>query len=220
MRLNPEEVSYNRNAGRYVVDGKFVGNSVIMHLLDREQQELEVKLKAHTRLMAAGRITLADWQLRMAGSLKDSHLRMGVLGSGGKAQAGARQYGAIGYQLRRQFEYLDNFAQALHQGKLTKDQAIARAGLYADSPKLSFYRAEQIAKETAGFTEARRRLDAQARHCPDCIGYSTGGAWQPISTVTVPGVGCRCGQHCRCSIEYRRRGRPDPRRLNRGILAT
>lgn len=219
MPFSPEEIRYNPKAGRYVrADGKFVGREVIRNLVDQEQQQLAVRLKAHTRLMAQGQIPLAEWQLRMAGSLKDAHLRSMTLGSGGKDSLTNRHYGATGYQLRQQFAYLDGFAKALADGKLTAKQAIARAALYADSITVTFGRAEQISREESGFDEALRSLDSQAQHCGSCVGHSTNGQWKPIEEVITPGVNCECGGHCRCSVIYRRR--PSSSALNReGILA-
>lgn len=219
MPFNSEEIAYNPRAGRYVrSDGKFVGKEVIRNLVDQEQQRLQVRLQAHTRLMADQRITLAEWQLRMGESLRDSHLRVGTLGAGGRARTEAQHFGAIGYQLRRQYQYLDGFARALYEGKLTQEQALRRAASYADSINTTFHRAEQISRESEGFDEALRSLDPQAKHCPSCLGYSTYGEWKPVSQVVTPGTNCECGQHCHCQIYYRRSNRPNPLSLNRGTL--
>lgn len=220
MPFSSEEISYNSRAGRYVrSDGKFVSKEVIRNLVDQEQQRLQVRLQAHTRLMAANTISLPEWQLRMAESLRDSHLRMGALGAGGKDRTQAQHFGAIGYQLRRQYQYLDGFARALYEGKLTQEQALRRAGSYADSINTTFHRAEQISRENEGFDEALRSLDSAARHCDQCREYSTYGQWKPVSQVVPPGTNCACHAHCRCSISYRRSNRTDPTILNRGTLA-
>lgn len=220
MTFSTEEISYNPRAGRYVrSDGKFVGKEVIRNLVDQEQQRLKVRLQAHTRLMANQQISLAEWQLRMGESLRDSHLRMGTLGAGGQARTQAQHFGAIGYQLRRQYQYLDGFARDIYEGKLTREQALRRAAMYADSSTTTFHRTEQISRGLEGFDEALRSLDPQARHCPSCLTYSTYGEWQPISQVITPGTNCECGQHCHCQIYYRRSNRPKPLSLNRGTLA-
>jgi plasmid stability protein len=220
MPFNFEEIAYNAKAGRYVrADGKFVGKEVIRNLVDQEQQRLQVRLQAHTRLMANQTITLAEWQLRMAESLRDSHLRAGTLGAGGKARTEAQHFGAIGYQLRRQYQYLDGFAQALHEGKLTREQALRRAAMYADSMNTTFHRAEQISREREGFDQALRSLDSSSKHCTQCLAHSTYGEWKPVALVVSPGTDCACQAHCRCSIAYRRSSRPKPTILNRGTLA-
>ncbi len=220
MPFSTEEISYNPRAGRYVrSDGKFVGKEVIRNLVDQEQQQLKVRLQAHTRLMTNQQITLTEWQLRMSESLRDSHLRIGILGAGGQARAQSQHFGAIGYQLRRQYQYVDGFARALYEGKLTREQALRRAGSYADSINTTFHRAEQISREDEGFDEALRSLDPQARHCGSCVEHSTNGEWRPTSQVVPPGTNCACGQHCKCQIYYRRSNRPNPTILNRGTLA-
>lgn len=207
MPFDPNEVTYNPRSGRYQrADGQFVGKEAIQNLIAQEQQRLAARLQGHTRLMVDRQISLAEWESRMAGSLRDSHLAIGAVGSGGKSRMTSRQFGAIGYQLRRQFQYLDGFAQALHQGKLTRTQAIARAGLYADSITTTFHRAEQISRQSEGFDEALRALDPQAKHCPSCLTYSTNGQWKPLVDVVSPGNNCECGQRCKCQIYYRKSG--------------
>ena len=203
----PSEVVYSAKTGRYIwADSKkFVSRAVISNLLDQEQVRLGTQLRAHTRLLAKNQITLPEWQTRMAIDLRDSHLRMGLLGSGGKSQIGSRQYGAIGYQLRQQYNYLDGFAHAIAKGNVSPKQALNRASQYADSIRLTFHRTEQITRGAEGFDEAMRMLDPQARHCSDCIAHSTNGKWVRASAVTIPGTNCKCGQHCRCKIVYRKR---------------
>lgn len=204
MPFSIGEISFNPNTGRYRrSDGKFVSRQTVLNLAEQEQQQLSVRLKGITRLLAGEKITLGEWQLRMAEALKDSHLRLGALGAGGADKLGPQQYGAIGYQLQRQYQYLDGFANALYNGRLTIKQAIARAGLYGESAGITFNRIEQISREADGFTEAKRNLDPQARHCPSCLRYAT-NKWVPIDQVVSPGTACECQNKCRCQIQYRR----------------
>jgi hypothetical protein len=211
-------VSYNPSAGRFIDSaGKFVAQSVVDNLLEQEQSQLAVRLKALTRLLSDQKISLSDWQLRFADTLKASHLRMLSLGAGGQERLTSRHYGAAGYQLGKQYDYLSNFAQQIHQGEITIKRAIQRAGQYASSIRPTFARAVQLSREAEGFNEAKRSLDPQANHCPSCIGHSTNGRWVPIAQITPVGTNCECGQRCRCSIQYRRRV---PVSLNRGTLST
>lgn len=212
------EIVYNSNAGRYVYadSRQFVPNAVIDNLLDQEIKRLETRLAATTRLLADDKLTLAEWQTRFATTLRDAHIQIGALASGGKNQMGSQQYGAIGFQLRRQYQYLDGFAQDLQDGKLTAAQALSRSRQYGSSINTTFHRLEQVTRQSEGFNEAKRGLDPQARHCASCPGYSTNGEWRAIDQVVSPGVNCECGQRCRCPISYRR----NPNVLNQpGVLA-
>lgn len=197
-------IAYVSSTGQYrdLGSGQFVRRSDVLKLVDQETQRTKIRLQANTRLLISGKIDLPEWETRMAQSLKDSSLRIAALGSGGKDGMSQRHYGTIGRQLRDQYEHLDGFARALAGGKLTPNQALYRAGLYADSVKVAFHKAEKLTKESESFQSAKRSLDPQAKHCASCLSYSTGGEWQPIDQVTPPGVDCECGQFCRCTIVY------------------
>jgi hypothetical protein len=211
-------ITYNPQTGRYVgADGRFVPASVIANLLDQEQAQTAVRLKALTRLLIDQKITLSDWEQRFAQTLKESNVRALALGAGGKARLTQRHYGSVGYQLQQQYKYLDNFAQQLSGQKLTEAQAIRRSGLYASSVRVTFNRSEQISREAEGFNEARRSLDPQAMHCDSCLVHSTNGLWIPADQVVPAGVDCECGQWCRCTVTYRRR--PASALNQPGILA-
>lgn len=204
-----DEIRYNPNAGRYIdAAGKFVARAKIENLLDQEQAATEVRLKTLTRMLAHRKLSLQQWESQFASTLREAHLKMMLLAVGGQESLTAQIYGAVGYQLRRQYGYLDNFAQQLAAGSITEPRAIQRAASYARSLRSTFSRVEQLARETEGFTEAKRSLDPQARHCASCLRYSTRGAWVPISIVVAPATNCECGQNCRCTIAYRRRRRP------------
>jgi hypothetical protein len=200
-------VTYDRRASQYRNDkGQFVPRPEITRLLNQEIGRSEARLKAHTRLLTQGKIHLAEWQIRMAETIKTSHLQMAMLSSGGKEQLTPRHYGAIGSQLRKQFEYLDNFARDLYAGKVTPTQAIRRSGLYAESVKITFSRAEQISRIEEGFNAGKRILDAGARHCSECIDYQR-LEWTAIADIIPVGTNCSCQNRCKCRIVFARIGR-------------
>jgi hypothetical protein len=204
--LQPEEIGYNARAGRYFYRDtkRFVPNAVIQTLVDREEAALGVRLQGLTRLLAGRKITLQDWQTRFAETLKLSHIRMAALAAGGKEGLTAAHYGAVGFQLRQQYGFLGRFAQAIADGTISEARALQRSRQYARSIRVSFGRSQQLTKGTEGFTQARRTLDAQARHCGDCVRYAALG-WTLSEMLPTPGMACACGQQCRCSIFYRKR---------------
>lgn len=196
-------IEYNSGSGQYrnLTTKRFVGRLEVMRYVDQEAQRTQTRLQAQMRLLIESKIDLPEWERRMAQTLKDSHIRMATLGAGGKPGLTQRHYGAIGYQLREQYRYLDGFAQDLAAGKLTPKQALYRSGLYANSIKLAFHKSEQITKASEAFRSAKRLLDPQAHHCSSCLGYAALG-WQPIEEAVSPGVSCECGQFCKCTIIY------------------
>ncbi|MGL5926364.1 hypothetical protein [Chroococcidiopsis sp.] len=204
-----QRVSYARKVGKYRDDntGRFVSRDRILRLVDEEVARLATRMKAHARNLTAGNIDLPTFQQRAVEDLKLSHVRMAILGSGGKSLTTSAQYGATGRLLREQYNYFDGFARDLAAGKLTKAQAIQRASLYGASTRSAFHQSEKIARGREGFKLASRVLDAGAQHCPSCLRYSTNGLFVPIEQIISPGVNCECRFRCRCRIEWKKDNR-------------
>ena len=200
-----QRLEYTRSLGqfRYVDTKKFVSRDRVLYALDQEVQRTSTKLQGLTRLMASGKLELAEWQNRMAEEIKLSHLRTSAFGGGGKQQLTQRHYGYVGNQLYKEYQALDGFAQALARGELTQEQALRRSAMYADSARISFFQSEKTTKEVDGLY-GLRRLDSQSQHCEDCIGYDTQGRYVPASEIVPVGTACRCFARCRCQIFYRK----------------
>lgn len=198
--------TYDRRTGSYrASNGKFIGRATILRLVDEESDRLSTRLKAHTRLLTSNSIDLPEWQQRMAEDIKLSGIRMGVFASGGRSQTSSAVYGTVGRELREQYKYLANFAQDLAAGKLSKQQAIARAGMYGGSARVAFHQAQKVTRKREGFVEAKRSLDPGAIHCASCLLYDTQGQWLPVEQVTMPTINCQCMFRCRCAVFFRRR---------------
>jgi len=197
-------MQYDSRAGQYrdLTTGRFVRRPEVMRVVEAEEQRLKVELQRHTRALISEQVDIAQWQTKCAESLRASHIRIGALGSGGIENMTSAKYGAIGYQLRTQYEYLSGFAVDLAEGFLTPAQALVRVGRYSTSIRPSFHRCEQITRQDEGFRTAKRSLDPIAQHCRSCIRYSTQGRYVPISEVVMPGTACECGQSCRCQVSY------------------
>jgi hypothetical protein len=198
-------VVFNPKTGRYrnAATGRFVSRADGLKLVDTESARVKFRLQGHTRLLLSEKISLSEWEKRMAETIKESHIRMTMLGAGGKNRASNAHFGAVGATLRREYRYLHLFSNQISRGELTSKRILSRAGSYAASTRKSFYKGEQLSRAIAGVKLAKRDLDPQARHCTDCIGYSTNGEWLPIEMVVVPGHACQCGGRCRCSIYYK-----------------
>jgi hypothetical protein len=197
-------LQFDSSSHRYrnLETGRFVQRDEVLRLVDEETSRLEVRLKGHARLLVSGKIEISEFQTRMAQSLKESHIRMAALGGGGLKQMTPQQYGHVGQQLKKQYQFLYKFGRDLEENKSSSVQIIRRAGMYAQSTKTSFHQAEFTARGRVGFY-AKRLLDAQARHCPECINYQQ-LQWRLISQIVPPGVNCTCGGRCRCRIVFRK----------------
>jgi hypothetical protein len=196
-------LEFDPRAHRYrnTTTGRFVRYAEVIEVADNEVLRLEVRLMGHARLFNSGKIDIAEFQTRMALSLKESHLRMAMLGAGGKKRMDSKQYGHVGQQLRKQYEYLHQFGQTLEGGTLTEEQVLRRAKSYAKSVNIAFRKAELVARGEVGFY-AKRLLDPQAKHCAECISYQQ-LQWTIVASIVPPGVDCSCGGRCRCRLVFR-----------------
>lgn len=194
---------YSPRTGQYIgTDGRFVSRARVLELVDNEQRRTEVRLQGLTRRLISGVLTLPDWESEFAQELKRSHIRLAMLAAGGRDGMNSRAYGIVGANLRAEYGFLDGFANALFRGEVSEKQALARAKLYGASVRGSFFKVERSAKESEGFTTAKRELDPQAEHCADCLRHSTNGRWVAIEDVVPVGVRCKCRWRCRCSVVY------------------
>lgn len=198
------QLQFDPNSHRYrnIETGRYVSQVDVMRVVDEEVARTEVRLKAHARLLSQGKIDVAEFQTRMAQTLKESHLRNASVGAGGIKQLSPVHYGKVGAELKKQYKYLDGFGKDLADGKLTPEQALRRAGSYAKSARTSFFEAEFTSRGKVGFY-AKRLLDAQSKHCQSCISYQR-LQWTLIELVTPPGVNCECGGRCRCRLVFRK----------------
>ncbi|MFK0731396.1 MAG: hypothetical protein ACFKPT_02705 [Gloeotrichia echinulata GP01] len=197
-------LQFDPNSHRYrdSETGRFVSAVDVTRLIDREINRTEVRLKGHARLLIQGKIDIAEFQTRMAQSLKEAHLGVAAVGAGGAKQLTPTHYGKIGAELKKQYKYLYGFGQDLQQGKLTPEQILRRAGSYSKSARTSFFAAEFTSRGKVGFY-GKRLLDAQSRHCQSCIGHQRLN-WTLIQMITPPGVDCECGGRCRCRLVFRK----------------
>jgi len=171
-------------------------------LIDEERVRMQVRMQGHMRLQISGRISVEQFQLRVANDLKLSAIRMASFAAGGMDKMDAKRYGKVGAFLRNQYKFLARFGEDIESGVLSERQLLARAKLYGSAAKTMFFQAEKETKKKERFNQARRDLDPQANHCASCLSYAVG--WRPIEEVVEPGVRCECNHNCRCRITYRR----------------
>ena len=194
---------YDTRSGAYIRDnGVRVPKTQILSILPREQRILERKLENHTKQLLNGTIDPFTWERRVKSDLKQSHLKMVALGSGGKEGITARHKGQVGAALRQEYNLLFDFRKEIQRGKLSDKQVLARAKSYSRSVSQSYYRSEQLSRAQGGATLGRRVLDVNAKHCPQCPGYVTNG-FVPIDEIVPPGTRCDCRGNCKCTVVYR-----------------
>ncbi len=194
---------YNTKTGDYTDDrGQKVSKAQILKLTEKEQRILERKLDRTTQNLINNRIDAFEWERQVQQDLKQSHLKMVALGAGGKDNITPRHRGQVGAALRQEYNRLFDFRKQIQAGEISDKQMLWRTKSYARSIKQSYYRSEQLTRAQNGATLAKRTLDVNAKHCPECPTYATKG-FVPIEQVVPPGVRCSCRGNCKCTVVYR-----------------
>jgi hypothetical protein len=179
-------------------DGRFVSVARIAELVADTGNQLRDKLGRHADALLANKISVAEFQLRMARDIKTVHIQMALLANPSLQGSGT----ATGREVKEQIQRLGKFGDAIAGGNLSEAQIRQRARMYANSITPSFYRAQIESRKRSQVKTGRRVLDNQAHHCSDCLMYA-GLGWVKLSDLIAPGTECECSYGCRCSIVYR-----------------
>jgi hypothetical protein len=200
-RLTPE-YRYNPAANRYIApNGRFVPRSAIRAGLDDTLKAAQSNIDDLSRALINNEITLAQWQAGMSAEIKNAHLAASALERGGWAQMTQSDYGAVGGKLKRQYQYLRNFAEEIASGKQKLNgNLLRRARMYVDAARGTGQDTARRVAAGNGLTEEIRIL-GKAEHCPDCLTYA-GWGWRPIGTLPPIGASV-CRTNCHCHFEYR-----------------
>lgn len=195
-------IKYSPKTGQFINEnGRFVSRASVIKLIDEQQQSLKKALINNAKKYNKGFLTLDEWQANHIELIKLANLRMTILGAGGKKQTTKKHYGAMGSTLKKEWESLSNFTKEIVDGNLSPKQIAFRAGMYSQSSSTAFYKSEFLTKSNEGFNKAKRLLDPQAHHCPECISYQQ-KRWIDINKIVPPGTNCSCRGNCRCVIIF------------------
>lgn len=157
-------------------------------------------VQALTDRFLSGSLTLADWQERMARTIKDGRIINLHLGRGGRTATTFSDYGKIGADLRMEYRRLESFAQEIASGKLSEAQIRARADQYAAGVRKAYWIGRTAGQKEAGLTHEARFL-SPVEHCAECPEYAARGI-VPIGTLPEPGFDCTCSSNCKCYKVY------------------
>jgi len=157
--------------------------------------------------LATGKISVQQWVLNMRSEIKIAYMTEYELGIGGRNMMTFADFGRVGGQLKNQYQYLNNFAAEISQGKLSPAQIQMRSRMYIDSATQSFERARSAsmgmprlpAYPGDGQTACRANCKCNwkivertvgwdcywqlgvAEHCDDCV--SNASRWNPLYIV-------------------------------------
>ncbi len=157
-----------------------------------------------TAQLRDGRIGLAEWQTAMARAVKNINYAAVAAASGGVENMTAVERGRAGAIIRKQYEYLREFARQIAGGEQPLDgRAARRADMYMQAGREAFY--DQKRAGVAGRNPGAVLMVRSHRHrgdsCRDCIDLD--GVWFRQGDPAYKPVGRRiCRVSCRCDEEY------------------
>lgn len=184
--------------------GRFIGQKVLDELRDAYIDKQKERIAGITDRLVDGDTNVQQWVLEMRKEIKTTYITEYSASRGGVKNVTQAEWGRAGQLLRKQYEYLDKFAQDIATGKLSPGQIDARAKLYIESasqiyergkventgiPTLPAYpgdgqticrancRCHWRITQTEGEWLATWELGA-AEHCPDCV--TNAGRWNPL----------------------------------------
>lgn len=185
---------------RYKDSGKFVSAEAVRNLSEKYIDHLKTDIGTIVDKLVEGKINVATWEETTARALKDLHIGLYTLGRGGLKQVSARDYGIIGSELKKEYQYLRGFSQDILAGKMSEAQLRDRVSKYVDSSYSTYELGSCESHRSAGYNWERRIRNA-AVSCDSCVVYSSRG-WQPLGTLPNIGSECECKSRCRCHKEY------------------
>lgn len=194
-QYDPKSRRYrNRSTGRYLPASQV--RSAVDTIIDAES----VKMRDLAQRLVDGEIALSDWQMQSAALLKALHVAMGLAANGGLANTSNASLGYIASQIKKQYSYLNRFAQQIRSGKQALDGTlVARAALYVQAGRELYENVVGRAARLAGCTQEKSIL-GPADHCQDCVSEAA-KKWSPIGSL-IPIGQRQCLANCRCTMQY------------------
>ena len=200
------EFAWNASNQRYrftsgASAGQFASRAQVEALTEKYISQSKDKISDLADLLISKAINVKTFETAVAAQLKTAHINSYALGKGGVGQLTQRDYGIMGAELKKEYQYLRNFAQEIKQNNLSPDQIRARLAMYADGLHGSRELGKLEGHRSAGYIWEKRDTPRDGESCADCIRYQNQG-WVPLGTSPNPGDRCRCRSRCRCSKSF------------------
>lgn len=132
--FDPETNKYFDPAGQEVSDAEI--QTALARFLEAQRHKAETL----TLDLGSGTLTLPEWENEMRWVVKDAFGASYVLGRGGRQTMTPRDWGRVGRRVRDQYGYLNAFAGQMAAGSVSRDKAVARAGMYPLSARAAHSR--------------------------------------------------------------------------------
>jgi len=194
-------VKYDPKTNRYRnAKGRFISAREVRKAIDKTVDIVRGDMRSLGKKLAAGEITLPEFQTQMRDNLKAAHSLTASIGKGGRGAMTARDWSAVGNTLKKEYRYLNNFARQVEQQRLSAAQIEYRSSSYASSVRTTYFKTDTVAKKDAGLTRVKRVLHAM-ESCAGCLSWA-GKGFVPIDEMPALGE-LECRNFCRCELEYK-----------------
>jgi hypothetical protein len=192
---------FNQSSKRYIQsNGQFVPAKAVRAAVDKVIEGANQSVQGIAKQLQNGEISLATWQQQTSQALKLLHVANGLAALGGQKQASASDLGYMGSLIKKQYNYLNDFAKDIASGVQKLDGAfLSRVKLYSEAARGTYHSVQTREMKQAGVKEAKRVL-GPADHCPGCLEQAAKG-WQPIGEVAPIGSQ-QCLTNCHCEVVF------------------
>lgn len=193
--------TYDINTARFRTrDGRFISAAEAKRRIEKKVTALEKQFRQTAKLFNNGKITLAEFQMRMAARVKSSVVSTAAIGRGGRKQMNQSDWGKVGVHIREQNKYLNRLARGIENGTISANQLEYRASLYARQMRTAFSETQATANKDAGRTLCKRVIYAM-ESCSACLDWSKRGF---VAISEQPAIGSlTCLANCRCDLIYK-----------------
>ena len=202
--MPPRRVAYvydeRTNRYREKRSGRFVRRDAIRRGVDRSIGRSTDRVTALAEQLRTRSITLGEWEVQMRAELRALHTAAALSAKGGRQHMSPAAWGALGRELRTEYEYLRNFADEVSSGAQPLDGRFrARARLYASAAWGTHAETGRREMERLGFDLEENVLTA-GESCAGCIAETARGK-VPIGTLKK--IGSRtCRANDRCHLRF------------------
>jgi len=154
--------------------------------------------------LRSGAITVSQWETSMRDFLRSEYETALILAKGGRENVTFSDWGYEGSLLKKQYQYLSNFAKEISANPTAwmSGRLDARMNMYGNSAYGALEDFQRREAEAQGYDEEIRHL-TPAEHCPDCLDAAE--HWEPIGTLPPIGDSV-CLVNCKCVFEFRKTG--------------
>jgi HK97 family phage portal protein len=187
---------WNTGAQRYVnARGKFVPLEAVRAAVDETLAGVERDMRELGEGLAAGSVSVAEFQIGMQQRIKQAHLFALAAARGGWDRLTPTDYAKVGPTLREEYKHLNRAMSAVASGDRSVKSLLGSLDMWAADASDTFDNATHAMRAEVGHKWERWVLGA-AEHCEGCIEQAGRGV---VKYGALPPKGSQpCGSRCHC----------------------